>query len=187
MAPGQLLVIPSCSRIRRQHSLIGSIDTRIALGTVRAQVEVEYLREQTHDVEVDLAIRLELVDQHRGAGRSVALTEEVLRRVTARVLRQELREEFRESVSVGIDTVERLLLVLARDAAESGAGRINKDQVRGIEQTRSVVDQGIGRGRRVDIRRSDDPAWAECAHVQPERCGPGSAVEYEGDRAGPFA
>ena len=41
-----------------------------------------------------------------------------------------------------IDAVEGLFAVLAADAAEAGAGRVDEDEIAGIEQAEIVVDDG---------------------------------------------
>ena len=182
---GQLVVIPGGGRVGRQHGLIGQIDAGITGRPVRAQVEVQNLRQQDHAVEVDGAVGLELIDDHRRARRAVAFAEQVLGRVPAAVLGEKLGDEFGEGVGVLVDAVERLFLVLAGDAAEARARRVDEDEVGDIEQARAVVHQRVGRRGRVCIGGGDDPAGPEGAHVQPQGRGARAAVVEEGDRAAP--
>jgi len=178
----QLFVIPGGRRVGRQHGLIGKIDARIARRAVGAQIEIEDLREQDDPVEIDCAVRLELIDEHRRARRTVALAEQILGRIPAAVLRQELRNEFGKSVRVLVDSVERLLLVLPRDAAETGAGRVDEDEIGGVEQARRIVDQRIRRGRRMHVGCRDDAPRPKGAHVQPQGRGARAAVVHERHR-----
>jgi len=90
----QFFVIPGGSGIGRQYGLVGQIDTRIAGGPVRTQVEIQNLRQQNHAVEVDGAIGLELIDEHRRARRSITLAEQILGGIPAAVFGQKLRNEF---------------------------------------------------------------------------------------------
>ncbi len=150
---GQFFVIPGGRGIGRQCRLVGQIDAGIAGRPIRAQVEVENLRQQDHAVEIDRAIRLELIDEHRRARRAVAFAEQIFRRIPATVFRQELRDEFGERIGILVDAVERLLLVLAGDAAETGAGRVDEHQIGHIEQARAVVDRA-NTAPRACVRRS---------------------------------
>ena len=85
-------------------------------------------------------------------------------------------------MGIGIDAVEGLFLVLAGQTAETGAGRVDEDQIAGVEQARFVVDQRVGRCRRMRIIRRHDPLRAEGAHVQPDRRRARPAIEQEGQR-----
>ena len=143
---GKLVVIPRRRRIGRQRDLVGQVDAGIVFGPVDRQIEVQDLRQQDHAVEVDVVLGLEIVDENGRARRAVAFAEEIFRRVEAVVLGEEFLDESRERVAVGIDAVERLLLVLAGDAAEAGARRVDEDEIAGIEQRLIVVDDLVGRG-----------------------------------------
>ena len=70
-----------------------------------------------------------------------------------------------------IDAAERLVLVLARDAAEAGARRVDEHEVAGVEQAVVVVDELVGRGRRVRVVGGDDargPNAPMCSHTVAE-------------------
>ena len=70
-------------------------------------------------------------------------------------------------------------------ARVAGADRVDEDQVAVGEQAVFVVDQRVGRWRRVAHRVAGDALRAEDAQVQPDAARPRAAVEAEGD--GPFA
>ena len=89
----------------------------------------------------------------------------------------------REGVGVRIDAIEHLFLVLAGNAAEAGAGRVDENEVGDVEQALVVVDDRVGRGGRMAVVRRDHAPWPERAHVQPYRRGAGAAIVQEGDRA----
>jgi len=145
----QLVVIPGGGGIGWQHRLVRQVDAGISGRPVRAQVEIQNLRQQDDAIEVDGALRLQFVHEHSRARRAVALAEQIFGGIPAAVLGEELRDEFREGIGILIHAEKGLLLVLARDAAEAGARSIDEHQIGGIEQAGHVVDDGIGRRRRV--------------------------------------
>ena len=63
----QLVVIPGGRAVGRQGDLVREVDARVVGGRIGAQVEVQDLRQQDDTIEIDAALRLELVDEHRGA------------------------------------------------------------------------------------------------------------------------
>ena len=87
-----------------------------------------------------------------------------------------------EGAGVLVDAPERLVLVLAGDAAEARARRVDEDEIAGVEQAVVIVDDVVRRRRRVGVVGGDDASGPERAHVQPHRRRARSAVEQEGDR-----
>ena len=96
--------------------------------------------------------------------------------------RQECLDKAGKGISIFVHTEKCLVLVFARHARKAGAGSIDKHQIAGIEQAAFVVDQRIGRRRRVAVIAGHHAARAKCAHVQPHRRRAGAAVEQERDR-----
>jgi hypothetical protein len=127
---------------------------------------------------------LEDVGDHRPAEGAVALPDDELGRVPAAVAAQPRRDELREGVGVGVNAVEVLLGSLPRDAAETGAHRVDEHQVGPMQQRLAVVDDRIRRRRRVLTVRRHDPLRPDRSHVQPHRCRPRAAVEQERHRPG---
>src|SRR5258706_5771294 len=84
-------------------------------------------------------------------------------------------------MGVGVDSEKRLLasvLVLAAgDAAKAGCGSIDEDEVAGVEKAVGVVDETIGRRRRVGVFKSNHPLRAERAHMEPHCRRARAAVE----------
>jgi len=61
-----------------EHSLVRQVDTGVARGPIRAQVEAQDLRQQNDSVESIEAVGFELVDEHgRNGGGQIALAEQV--------------------------------------------------------------------------------------------------------------
>src|SRR6185437_8478743 len=119
----------------------------------------------------------------RGPRRAIAFAEQVFGRVPAAVLRQEFLDEGRERGGVDVDAVELLLLVLAGDAAEAGAGRVDEDEIAGVEERVGIVDHLVRRRRGVRIVAGHDTLGPKGAHVQPDGRRAGTAIEQEGYRA----
>ena len=86
-------------------------------------------------------------------------------------------------MGIGIDPPEGLLLVLAEETAEAGAGCVDKNQVAGVEQAVGIVDQFIGRGAGVLVVGGNDAPGTEGAHVQPHGGAARAAVVDKGHRA----
>ena len=141
MLDGKLVVVPGGGRVGWQRSLVRQFDARVVGGSIGTEIESQNLRQQDDAVQIDGTVRFELVDHHRRARRTVAFAKQILGRIPALVLGQELSNEFAEGVSIRVKTKESLLLVVAGDATESGARRIDEHHVRRIEQTVGVVDQ----------------------------------------------
>src|SRR5271169_3757716 len=135
------MVIPRGRRVGRQPEFIGLIDCRIEFRKIRQHVVVENLRQKDYSIDIDTAFRLQQIDQRGGAGGSITLAENVFRRIPTAPLRQELGNEIREGMSVRIDAEERLVLILAGDAAESGTRGVDEHQIARVEQTVLVIYQ----------------------------------------------
>jgi hypothetical protein len=86
------------------------------------------LRQQDDAIEVNVAVGFQEIDQRRRTRRAVAFAEQKFGRVPAAVFGQKPGDELREGVGVRIDAIECLLLVLTGNSAETGAGRVNKDE-----------------------------------------------------------
>ena len=78
MLRGELVVVPGGCGIGRQRGLVRQIDAGIARRTIGTQIEIEDLGEQDHPVEIDRTVRLQLIDEHRRARRTVALAKQIL-------------------------------------------------------------------------------------------------------------
>ncbi len=179
----QLVVIPGGCGVGGERELIGQVDTGIELRAIRAEVEAQYLRKQNYAVEVEVAFGFEHVGKNGGARGAVAFAEQIFRRVPASIFREELNDEIGKGVRILIDAVEGLFAVLAADAAEAGAGRVDEDEIAGIEQAEIVVDDRVGRGGRVRIISGDDAPGPECSHVEPHGGRARAAVVEESHRA----
>src|SRR6185312_13885469 len=99
--------------------------------------------------------------------RTVALAQQILRRVPAPVGRQELRDERAERKSVLINAVESLARLLARDAAEPRAGSVDEYQIARIQQAVGIGDGSIGSRWCMRIASRHDAYRPKGAHVQP--------------------
>jgi len=93
-----------------------------------------------HDA-APVAVGLQQVNHSRGAGRPVALAEDVFGRVPAAPLRQEISDEFCKGVGIRIDAIEGFVPVLARNSAESRARGIDENEIARVEQAVFVVHQ----------------------------------------------
>ena len=86
-------------------------------------------------------------------------------------------------MGVLVDAPKRLFLVLARDARKACARRVDEHQVACVEDRIVVVDDAVGRGRRVTaVISRHHLLGTERAHVQPHGRGAGAAVVNEGHR-----
>ena len=160
---GQLLVVPGRGRIGGQRQHVGQIHAGVDVGIVDVRGEVEDLREQNHAVQIDALVVLQNVGQHRRARGAVALAEDVLGRVPAVVLGDETLNEARKGVGVFIHAPEGLSRVFAGEAAEAGAGHVDKNQIAGVEQRVGVVHKFVGRGGQVLVAVRSPRAWGRAS------------------------
>ena len=123
--------------------------------------------------------------QHGGHDRrargAITFAEQVLGRVEPAVAAQKLGDEAGEGPGVGIGAVELVRRVLAGDAAEAGAGRVDEHEVGRVQQAVVVVHQPVRCRVGVGVVGGDDPPGPERAHVQPDRGGARTAVVDKGD------
>ena len=68
-------------------------------------------------------------------------------------------------------------------ARVTGGHRVNHHEVAAIEQRRGIVFHAIRGGGHESVGLEHDAFRTERAHVQPDRCRSGAAVEREGQRA----
>src|SRR5579862_7812524 len=151
MRVGQLVVIPGSCGIGGQREFVWQVDTGIELRAIRAEVEAQDLRKQNYTIEVEVAFGFEDIRENGGPRGAVAFAKQILGRVPASIFGEELNDEIAERICILIDSVKGFFLVLATDAAEASAGRVDEDEIADIEQAEIVVDDRVGRGGRVRI------------------------------------
>ena len=114
-----------------------------------------------------MAFRLQNAGHDRGAGGAIALSKEVFGRVPTLVGGEEACNKAGKRMRVGIDPPKSFFLVLAKEPAEAGAGRVDKDQVADVEQALGIVYQLIRSGISVLVVGGNDAPRTKSAHVQP--------------------
>ncbi len=160
---------------------IAAADCRRREVHVPIERKVEYRRKQHDAVDADVFLALQVVDEHRGARRTVRFAEEKLRRVPTPELCDVARDKLRERAHVGIDAVH-VLFVCAVDASKARAGRVHKDEIGAIEQRVRIIAQFIRRVRRRLAFADFDAHRPERPHAQPNRRTARTAVVQKGDR-----
>src|SRR4029077_970114 len=114
--------------------LIGQFDAWIGLRAVRAETEVQYLRQHNNAVEVHVPFCLEYVREHCRSSGAIAFAKHIFWRIPASVFSQKLRNEIGKSLRILIDAIKSLFPILTADAAESRSRRIHKDQIAHIQK-----------------------------------------------------
>ena len=173
-------VIQSGRGHRRQIEDVG----HLVAGRVGAGAEIEDRRDEDDAVERDVVERpLELVQDGRGAGGTVAFAAEIFGRVPAAILVEPQTNELGDGLGVLGHAPIILRVGLAQSVAETRPDRIDEDDVGDVEKAFRIVDDRERRRAVIGaVGRDRDPFRPERAHVEPDRAGAGAAVEQEGDR-----
>ena len=150
-------------------------------GREQQRLEVEHRRDQ-HDSIERHAVALETVTQHRGAGRAVALADQVFRRRPAAVAAHVLRDELRQRLGVFVHAPEILPGTFAHGLGESRADGIDEHHVGDVDQAVRVVHHLVRWRRRGGRVGGHDAARTKGAHVQPGRGGAWPTIIDEGER-----
>ena len=125
---------------------------------------------------------LQVQRQPRRARGAVALADQVLRAAPAAVAREVEADELAHRVEVALVLVELGHLLALDHPRVAGADRIDEHQVAVGQQRVLVVDQRIGRRRRIAHLVGGHALGSEDPEVQPHAARARAAVEAEGHR-----
>ena len=126
-------------------------------------------RHQDDPVQGHVVAREQFMGHASGADATIALAQHELGRGPAPVVAEKAHDEARHRVDVLVDAVEVRLVALADDLRETGAHRVDHDQVCPVEDAEFVLDRAKRTsGIRCEILEHGS-LRAQDAHVQPRR------------------
>ena len=139
-------------------------------------------RDKDQPAQVHAVYALKIIGQARRAPASVALPEDVLRRLPAPAAGDVQTDKFRHRFDVLPETVELLGIHARLGSAKACRHRIDKHQVGNVEQRVLVVHKFIRRLWAGPIILEMNPSRSQQTQVQPDRRGTGSSVEHKQQR-----
>ena len=148
--------------------------------------EVERRRDQDEPFDDHVDVMRQGLRHRRRPESAIALADQPDRRSPALMPGQPEADHRAERGDIGAHIPEGLvrIFLLALAAAETGADRVDKDEIGKAQPGRRIIDEVNRRGRHGAVFRRLQDLRAERAEMQKDRGCTGTAVEDEADRPG---